>query len=83
MVSIANDKAAALQQAVVHAKLNGQTIDKRKSNSIDSTGDANGNSGGVVTIKKGRLPSRKLEPLASDKPMNNPKVSPFGGQQLL
>ena len=38
---------------------------------------------GVVTIKKGRLPSRKLEPLASDKPMNNPKVSPFGGQQLL
>ena len=70
MVSLANEKAAALQQAVVHAKLNGQAIEKRKS--VDSTGDlaAGGNlnnSGGVVTIKKGgRMPSRKLEPLAQD-----------------
>jgi len=50
MVSLANEKAAALQQAVGYAKLNGQTIEKRKS--VDSTGD--GHSGGVVTIKKGR-----------------------------
>ena len=65
MASLANEKAAALQQAVVAAKLNGQTIEKRKS--VDST-EAGNNSGGVVTIKKGggRVPSRKLEPLAQD-----------------
>jgi len=88
MVSLANEKAAALQQAVVHAKLNGQSIDKRKS--IDSTNDGTGNQGGVVMIKKGRLPSRKMEPLAHDgnhaaKSITNAKVSPFlaGGAQFI
>ena len=49
---------------MVAAKLNGQTIEKRKS--VDST--ENNSNGGVVTIKKAanRMPSRKLEPLAQD-----------------
>ena len=93
MANLANDKAAALQQAVIHAKMNGQTIEKRKS--VDSTGEVptvagggNSNSGGVVTIKKGRLPSRKLEPMAQDNKSSvgaasKTKASPFlggGGQ---
>ena len=92
MVSLANEKAAALQQPVLHANLNGQTIEKRKS--VDSTGEvaAGNNSGGVVTIKKGgRMPSRKLEPLAQDNHnakesggggANKTKVSPFLGGGL-
>ena len=83
----------------MHAKLNGQTIDKRKSVDSSTIGEpagpvvnhhlhANGNNfnsgGGVVTIKKGgRVPSRKLEPIAAPQQEATTnakaatKVSPF------
>ena len=102
---------------MVHAKLNGQTIDKRKS--VDSSAPIGepvvgpsqaiaiaasnynqnqGGNSGVVTIKKqnGRLPSRKLEPIAQESTSSvvananakvkensgkvSTKVSPFLGQ---
>lgn len=81
---------------MVHAKLNGQTIEKRKSVDSSTIGEPTGpvvnhmhvnsnnfnSGGGVVTIKKGgRVPSRKLEPIAAPQ-QESPtkvatKVSPF------
>ena len=75
------DKQAAVQNALANAKLQNQTIEKRKS--VDSNFEQNNNNPNLSNVLKKpnqRAPSRKLEPLAENKAaQGNMKVNPFGG----